>query len=110
LGRFVEDEISIPADHGAPDRQHLLLATRQAAGGLCAPLCQHREQVKDSCQLRRPASAVGLLVDKLIPQVLDHRERTEQLPPLRRIADSKAGDFEWAKARDVALTKQDAAA
>ena len=43
FGRLVEQDDLGLEHHGAGDRQHLLLAARQRAAGLVAPLGQHRE-------------------------------------------------------------------
>src|SRR5689334_18989904 len=43
LGRLVEQDDLGLEHHGARDRQHLLLAARQRAAGLVAPLAEHRE-------------------------------------------------------------------
>ena len=61
LGRLVEQDDLGLEHHGAGDRQHLLLAARQRAAGLVAPLGQHREEGVDLVEQRlaRPSVTPG---------------------------------------------------
>jgi len=73
----------------AADRQHLLLAARQRAARLVAPLLQPREEAEDAPEVRpdlgalRPRPRVGAHVE-----VFEHRHAREDAAALRRLADA----------------------
>src|SRR5256712_7141980 len=92
LRRFVQQE-EPRAGHQRPrDRQHLLLAAREARAALAAELPELRGEPEDA--LDRPPAA-GPLAD---PPVPDHPEGAEEPPVLRHQADGQARDLLRAEA------------
>src|SRR5439155_16573608 len=82
LRRLVEQQEPGAGHQGPGDRQHLLLAAREAPAAPTGELSQLREEREDA--LERPGTA-RLLTDL---QVLDHREVAEDAPVLGHEADA----------------------
>ena len=89
FGRLVQQDDLGLEHHRAGDRQHLLLAARQRAAGLVAPLGQHREIGEDLVEqllLARLGHAVAIEAGA---QVLHHGEQAEDAPVLGHVADAE---------------------
>jgi ADP-ribose pyrophosphatase len=71
-----------PRHHGASHRQHLLLAARQRAGGLAAPLLEAREEIEHALDVGLDAVGVGADV-RAHREVLLDGERAEHAAAFR---------------------------
>src|SRR5581483_6666098 len=93
--RLVEQHDTRVHDQRAADRQHLLLAARQLAAEIGAPLLQPGKRGKDALQCPGPGTRDG-------GEVLLHGERAEDVALLRRPADAGGDAPLGPLARDVA--------
>ena len=71
-----------------PDREHLLLAARELRAAVALALGEPREEVVD--RRRRSSAAVASRGARIIRRCSSTRERREQAPPLRDVADPRA--------------------
>ena len=106
FGRLVEQDDLRLQHHGARDGEHLLLAARQRAAGLIAPLRQDRK-VGEHLVEQRPALVLGDAVAvETGAQVFHHREQPEDAAVLRHIADAEAGELVRRQAGDGVAVEQ----
>ena len=94
--RLVAQEQPRPAHQRAADGEHLLLAARQRARELRAPLAQHGKQAIGLVHARRRAArrksrAAGQRVAAQL-EVVEHGEVAEDAAPLRHQRDARAED------------------
>ena len=87
LGRLVHHQQARVEQQCARYREHLLLAARELSTPVRTPLREPRESIVDT--LPRPSAAGAAFAQ---PQVLVHRERRPQPPPLRHIPDPVVRD------------------
>ena len=109
LGRLVEQDDLGLQHHGPGDGEHLLLAARQRAAGLVAPLGQHREVGEDLVQQLRPSGVAHPAAVEAGAQVLHHGQQLEDAPVLRHVADAEPRQPVRRLAGDVAALEGDAA-
>ena len=89
----------------AADGQHLLLAAGELGAAVAPALGQAREGLVDALDGPGPLGAVA---DQA--QMLVHRERGPDAPPLRHIADAHIDDLIGRQAEDLVAGEADAAA
>ncbi len=80
-GQLVDDEDQRIRHEAAPDRQHLLLAARERAGLLAAPLGKAREQRQNLVEALRVGARGALRIGAQLEIFLD-RHGGEELPSL----------------------------
>ena len=90
FGRLVHDQAVRVGHKAAADREHLLLAAREGARALIAPLAQTREQGVDPLQI----PAVALDPARRHQQVFLDAERGEDAPALRHQPHAAAHGLE----------------
>ncbi len=86
--RLVHQQHARIAHQRAADREHLLLAARERAGGLLLALLQAREHSNTRSRSTGACSPRGARCATI--EVLAHRQRREDAPPLRHEADALA--------------------
>ena len=90
FGGLVHQQHARVAHQRAADREHLLLAARERAGGLGVPFVQAREQLEDTLDGPGPLDpGTQLSRDR---EVLAHGQGREDPPPLRNEPDALARD------------------
>jgi|GEM_PF-3559823 len=87
---------------GARDRQHHLLAARQASRPLAPALRQHREQRAHALHVLRDGFGIAARIGADEEVLLDG-ERGEDLPALRALDDAGAHDPRGGEAREIGL-------
>ena len=100
LGRLVEQDDLGLQHHGPADGEHLLLAARQRAAGLVAPLGQERkvvEQLGQQLLLARLADAGAVEAGA---QVLHDGQQLEDAAILGNVGNAHAGDLVGGRAAD----------
>ena len=105
--RLVEHDQARLAHQAAADRQHLLLAARQRAGGLLAALGEAREQAEHALQ-RLLLQRARMARRGAHLEVLQHREVGEDLAAFGDMADARLADALARPAGDVAAVEADA--
>ena len=106
LGGFVDDDQIRIAHQRAAHGQHLLLAAGQDSGGIVPARVQIREQLVDILEVPAPELARALHAQL---EILLNRERGEDLPIFRHIADPCVGDLFGPEPGDRAPLETDAA-
>ena len=92
FGRLVEQDDFRLQHHGARDGEHLLLAARQRAAGLVAPLRQNRK-IDEHLVEQRLAPVLGdAMAVEAGAQVLHDREQAEDAAVFRHVTDAEAGE------------------
>src|SRR2546425_6401556 len=88
---LVEHEQARPGDQRAAEREHLLLAARERAGRLCAPLAELREVAEHPRGVVLEAVAAAARVGAEA-EVLPDGELADDPAPLGYVRDSEPGD------------------
>ena len=103
--RLVEHHEIRRAHQAAADRQHLLLAARQRAGGLPLALGEHAETARTPARdsARGCARARGSIAP--IVEIFRDRQRRKHLPAFRDLADAEIADAVARPAGDVVAAK-----
>ena len=110
--RFVEQDHFWVQHDGARHGQHLLLAARQGAGQLVAPLLQTGEQLQGLVQValdvafRARTRKAGKGAQQ---QVVRHRHRGEHAPAFGRVGQAGARDAVRVEPRDILAAQGDGA-
>src|SRR5208282_1280642 len=86
--RLVEHEEPRGRGQAAADRQHLLLAARERAGELAAPLGQHGEERHDTLEVARPLPPPRRGIGAHL-EILQDRQRGEDLAAFRHVGDAE---------------------
>src|SRR6266571_7618193 len=106
--RLVEQQEPRARHQGAPDCQHLLLASRERARDLRDPLPETREQLEDTLQVAADGGGVG-------PEVRAHREvladgqPVEDTPSFRHVGDAAEHDLVGGHAAQRGALEEDRA-
>ena len=106
--RLVQDQELGLAHQAAADRQHLLLAARQRAGGLDEPLAEPWKDRQYVVEVLRPRGAAAAVAAEL--EILAHREVGEHAAPFRHLHQPGLDDAHGGCARDVGAVEADRAA
>ena len=96
---LVEHQQPGPGHQRTPDRDHLLLASRERAGQLGPPLGQPREQAVDTAQRLGPARAARRRPRAQL-QVLQHGHGGKELAPFGNVGDAGRHHGRRAQAAD----------
>ena len=107
FGRLVEQDDFRLQHHGPRDGEHLLLAARQRAAGLAAPLRQHRKEREHLVEQAAALFFGHAVAVEAGAQVLHHREQAEDAAVLRHIADAAARELVRRQAGDGAALEPD---
>ena len=106
--RLVEQEKARAAHKRAGDGEHLLLAARERAATLGAPLAEDGKDAEHALEVFVEMTGRGRGRAHL--QVLQHRHAGEDAPPFRRMGDAAAHDAEGGQVGDVLAVEGDGAA
>ena len=98
--RLVEEQQLRVGHQGAPDRQHLLLATGQRPAGLARPLAKPREEREDALEVPLELDLVGPRVGTHL-EVLEDGHPAEDAPTLGRVAHAPPHEPVGRHVRDV---------
>ena len=108
-GELVDHEQARPADERHAEREHLLLAARQVAGGLVQPVTQDREVAEDAFGRFADLVLLAALEPAGEAQVLGHRQRREHALPAGHLRDATRRDLVRRGVGHVAPVEDDGA-
>src|SRR5438552_3433994 len=110
LGRLVQQDDARLEHHRARDGEHLLLASRQRAARLVAPLGQDREALVHLVEERLPPRRGDLRPIEAGSEIFQHRQQAEDPAVLGHVADAHAGQPVGGQPCDVAAVEDDPSA